>query len=73
MIYNKVILYSEFIEILNYLPHALPMKSLHRILPRDDMAAFQRCTEMCNQIMHADHVKSLIMETGQQLLTTLKL
>lgn len=60
-------------EIVNYLPYALPMKSLHRILPRDDMATFQRCTEMCNQIMHADHVKSLIMETGQQLLTTLKL
>ncbi|KAG5311825.1 HPS3 protein, partial [Acromyrmex insinuator] len=68
------LLYTQIMkEILNYLPHALPMKSLHRILPRDDMAAFQRCTEMCNQIMHADHVKSLIMETGQQLLTTLKL
>ncbi|XP_011872332.1 PREDICTED: uncharacterized protein LOC105564517 [Vollenhovia emeryi] len=68
------LLYMQIMkEILNYLPHALPMKSLHRILPRDDMAAFQRCTEMCNQIMHADHVKSLIMETGQQLLTTLKL
>ncbi|XP_011143824.2 uncharacterized protein LOC105185768 [Harpegnathos saltator] len=67
-------LYTQIMkEILNYLPHTLPMKSLHRILPRDDMAAFQRCTEMCNQIMHADHVKSLIMETGQQLLTTLKL
>ncbi|KYN04246.1 PREDICTED: Hermansky-Pudlak syndrome 3 protein homolog [Cyphomyrmex costatus] len=68
------LLYTQIMkEILNHLPHALPMKSLHRILPRDDMAAFQRCTEMCNQIMHADHVKSLIMETGQQLLTTLKL
>lgn len=68
-----MLFFSEFIEIVNYLPYALPMKSLHRILPRDDMATFQRCTEMCNQIMHADHVKSLIMETGQQLLTTLKL
>ncbi|EZA50439.1 hypothetical protein DMN91_009906 [Ooceraea biroi] len=68
------LLYTQMMkEIFNYLPHALPMKSLHRILPRDDMAMFQRCTEMCNQIMHADHVKSLIMETGQQLLTTLKL
>ncbi|XP_020291061.1 Hermansky-Pudlak syndrome 3 protein [Pseudomyrmex gracilis] len=68
------VLYTQIMkEILNYLPHALPMKSLHRILPRDDMATFQRCTEMCNEIMHADHVKSLIMETGQQLLTTLKL
>ncbi|XP_012059658.1 PREDICTED: Hermansky-Pudlak syndrome 3 protein [Atta cephalotes] len=68
------LLYTQIMkEILNYLPHALSMKSLHRILPRDDMATFQRCTEMCNQIMHADHVKSLIMETGQQLLTTLKL
>lgn len=68
------LLYTQIMkEILNYLPHTLPMKSLHRVLPRDDMATFQRCTEMCNQIMHADHVKSLIMETGQQLLTTLKL
>ncbi|XP_014476426.1 PREDICTED: uncharacterized protein LOC106745380 [Dinoponera quadriceps] len=67
-------LYTQIMkEILNYLPHVLSMKSLHRVLPRDDMVAFQRCTEMCSQIMHADHVKSLIMETGQQLLTTLKL
>ncbi|XP_029162618.1 uncharacterized protein LOC114934141 [Nylanderia fulva] len=68
------LLYTQIMkEILNYLPHTLSMKSLHRVLSRDDVATFQRCTEMCNQIMHADHVKSLIMETGQQLLTTLKL
>ncbi|XP_066603290.1 BLOC-2 complex member HPS3 [Prorops nasuta] len=60
-------------EILAYLPRALSLKSLHRILSKEDKAVFQKCTEVCTQIMHADHVKSLIMETGQQLLTTLKL
>lgn len=67
-------LYTQIMkEILSYLPHTLSLKSLHRILPKDDIVAFQKCTEMCNQIMHADHVNSLIMETGQQLLSTLKL
>lgn len=65
--------FSRVSEILNYLPHTLPLESLHRIVPKDDVIAFQKCTEMCTQIMHAEHVKSLIMETGQQLLSTLKL
>ena len=62
-----------FLAILNYLPHTLSLKSLHRVLPKDDVITFQKCSEMCNQIMHAEHVKSLIIETGQQLLSTLKL
>nr|XP_034177945.1 uncharacterized protein LOC117603176 [Osmia lignaria]XP_034177946.1 uncharacterized protein LOC117603176 [Osmia lignaria] len=67
-------LYTQIMKaILNYLPHTLSLKSLHRVLPKDDVIAFQKCSEMCNQIMHAEHVKSLIMETGQQLLSTLKL
>ncbi|XP_076242373.1 BLOC-2 complex member HPS3 [Calliopsis andreniformis] len=67
-------LYTQIMkEILNYLPHTLSLESLHRIVPKDDVIAFQKCTEMCTQIMHAEHVKSLIMETGQQLLSTLKL
>ncbi|XP_017893481.1 uncharacterized protein LOC108633046 [Ceratina calcarata] len=67
-------LYTQIMKaILNYLPHTLSLKSLHRVLPKDDVTAFQKCSEMCNQIMHAEHVKSLIMETGQQLLSTLKL
>ncbi|XP_054001968.1 uncharacterized protein LOC128888833 [Hylaeus anthracinus] len=67
-------LYTQIMkEILNYLPHVLSLDSLRCVLPKDDIIAFQKCTEMCTQIMHAEHVKSLIMETGQQLLTTLKL
>ncbi|PBC26954.1 Hermansky-Pudlak syndrome [Apis cerana cerana] len=67
-------LYTQIMKaILNYLPHTLSLKSLHRVLPKDDIITFQKCNEMCNQIMHAEHVKSLIMETGQQLLSTLKL
>ena len=67
-------MYSQIMkEILNHLPHTLSLESLHRVVPKDDVIAFQKCTEMCTQIMHAEHVKSLIMETGQQLLTTLKL
>ncbi|KOX80502.1 Hermansky-Pudlak syndrome 3 protein like protein [Melipona quadrifasciata] len=67
-------LYTQIMKaILNYLPHTLSLKSLHRVLPKDDLITFQKCSEMCNQIMHAEHVKSLIIETGQQLLSTLKL
>ncbi|XP_050591427.1 BLOC-2 complex member HPS3 [Bombus affinis] len=67
-------LYTQIMKaILNYLPHTLSLKSLHRVLPKDDVITFQKCSEMCNQIMHAEHVKSLIIETGQQLLSTLKL
>ncbi|KAK9302170.1 hypothetical protein QLX08_005767 [Tetragonisca angustula] len=67
-------LYAQIMKaILNYLPHTLSLKSLHRVLPKDDVITFQKCSEMCNQIMHAEHVKSLIIETGQQLLSTLKL
>ncbi|CAK9819454.1 BLOC-2 complex member HPS3 [Anthophora quadrimaculata] len=67
-------LYTQIMKaILNYLPHTLSLKSLHHVLPKDDVIAFQKCSEMCNQIMHAEHVKSLIMETGQQLSSTLKL
>ncbi|XP_031844426.1 BLOC-2 complex member HPS3 [Nomia melanderi] len=67
-------LYTQIMkEILNYLPHTLSLDGLHRVVPKDDMIAFQKCTEMCTQIMHAEHVKSLMMETGQQLLSTLKL
>ncbi|XP_017766503.1 PREDICTED: Hermansky-Pudlak syndrome 3 protein homolog [Eufriesea mexicana] len=67
-------LYTQIMKaILNYLPHTLSLKSLHRVLPKDDVLTFQKCSEMCNQIMHAEHVKSLIIETSQQLLSTLKL
>ncbi|KAI4481643.1 hypothetical protein M0804_009164 [Polistes exclamans] len=67
-------MYSEIMkETLHHLPHVLSLKSLHHILPKDNTMAFQKCTEMCTQIMHADHVKSLIIETSQQLLSTLKL
>ncbi|KZC15171.1 PREDICTED: uncharacterized protein LOC107193140 [Dufourea novaeangliae] len=67
-------LYTQIMkEILNYLPHTLSLDGLHRVVPKDDIIAFQKCTEMCTQIMHAEHVKSLMMETGQQLLSTLKL
>ncbi|XP_076646391.1 BLOC-2 complex member HPS3 [Halictus rubicundus] len=67
-------LYTQIMkEILNYLPHTLSLDGLQRIVPKDDIIAFQKCTEMCTQVMHAEQVKSLMMETGQQLLSTLKL
>lgn len=60
-------------ETLTYLAQTLPLKGLRRILPKDDRVTFQKYIEICGQIVHADHVKSLIIKTGHQLLSTLNL
>ncbi|KAG7188443.1 hypothetical protein KM043_008084 [Ampulex compressa] len=67
-------LYNQIMkEIFKYLPYTLSLESLDRVLAKEDEIAFQRCTEVCNQIMQADRVKSLIMETSQKLLSRLKI
>ncbi|XP_058797325.1 BLOC-2 complex member HPS3 [Phymastichus coffea] len=64
---------QTMIDTLKYAAEILPLKSLHYILPKDDDETFQRYIDVCGQIVHAEHVKSLLMETGRQLLSTLNL
>ncbi|XP_012282524.1 uncharacterized protein LOC105700871 [Orussus abietinus] len=64
--------YGEIMkETLVYLVQILPLKRFRSFLPRENEAIFQKYSEVCSQAMHADHVRSMIMETGHQLLTTL--
>lgn len=60
-------------ETLTYLAQTLPLDELCRVLPKEDEAAYRRYTDACRRAGHADHVKSLIVATGHQLLATLNL
>ncbi|XP_046420236.1 Hermansky-Pudlak syndrome 3 protein [Neodiprion fabricii] len=60
-------------DTLTYLAQTLPLDELCRVLPKEDEAAYKRYTDACRRAGHADHVKSLIVATGHQLLATLNL
>ncbi|XP_024937970.1 uncharacterized protein LOC112493944 [Cephus cinctus] len=60
-------------EILTYLAENMPLTVLRLILPKECQIAYQRYIGICSPIVHANHVKSLIIKTGQQLLCTLNL
>ncbi|XP_014236252.1 uncharacterized protein LOC106658696 [Trichogramma pretiosum] len=57
-------------ETIKYIAEVLPAKSLQYIIPKDNDERYQRYTEVCNQIVHAENVKSLLIETGRQLLSS---
>lgn len=76
MLEIKNVLISQqisFLETLKYAAEVLPLQSLLSILPKNDDELVESYSEICGRIVHAEHVKSLLMETGSQLLSSLNL
>lgn len=67
-IYNKALK-----EILSHLANCMTVEQLSDILPAGSSGTYQHYLLRCQQIGQADHLRSLIMATGHQLLTTLQL
>ncbi|KAJ8683042.1 hypothetical protein QAD02_018834 [Eretmocerus hayati] len=70
---SRLLFEQTMIGTLKYAAEILSLKSLHQILPKDNEETFQKYSEICGQIVHSEHVKSLLMETGRQLLSSLNL
>ncbi|CAB3376857.1 Hypothetical predicted protein [Cloeon dipterum] len=71
-------LYSKiFTDALNHLVHLMSVEEFIRILPGGEMACespvFKPFVKACENVQSANYLKSLIMETGDALLTTLDL
>ncbi|XP_049805068.1 Hermansky-Pudlak syndrome 3 protein homolog [Schistocerca nitens] len=60
-------------EILTYLAQTYPLESLCQMLPAGTEYQYASFIHMGQQVTHANHIRSLIMITGRQLLGTLKL
>lgn len=60
-------------EILSHLANCMTVEQLSDILPPGSSSTYQHYLLRCQQIGQADHLRSLIMATGHQLLTTLQL
>ncbi|KAI5707250.1 hypothetical protein M8J75_016047 [Diaphorina citri] len=60
-------------EILSHLANCMTVEQLSDILPPGSSGTYQHYLLRCQQIGQADHLRSLIMATGHQLLTTLQL
>lgn len=60
-------------ECLAHLSTTLALEDFCRVLPPGSESSYQHFVRMCQQVSHANQILSLIMATGQQLLSTLHL
>jgi hypothetical protein len=78
---QKLILFESSnilcLDTLNYLVHMMSLDEFVRILPGGEMACdspvFKPFVKACENVQSANYLRSLIMETGEKLLTTLEL
>jgi hypothetical protein len=66
-------LWFHVADILTYLAQTLPVENVCRVLPPGGDNLYHSYVQICQQVGHANHIRALIMATGQQLLTTLNL
>ncbi|XP_069678464.1 BLOC-2 complex member HPS3 isoform X2 [Periplaneta americana] len=60
-------------DILTHLAQTLSLEELCRVLPPGGENMYRSYLQICQQVGHANHIRALIMATGQQLLSTLNL
>ncbi|XP_023724080.1 Hermansky-Pudlak syndrome 3 protein isoform X2 [Cryptotermes secundus] len=60
-------------DILTYLAQTLSLEEMCRVLPPGWDKLYHGYVQICQQVGHANHIRALIMATGQQLLGTLNL
>ncbi|XP_011496672.1 PREDICTED: uncharacterized protein LOC105361260 [Ceratosolen solmsi marchali] len=68
---SRLFFEQTMIETLKYLVEILPLKSIYYILPKGNDEALEHYTDICSRIVYAEHVKSSLMESSHQLLSTL--
>lgn len=56
-----------------YLSQTLSLEEMCRVLPPGGEDIYHNYIQICQQVGHANHIRALIMATGQQLLATLNL
>lgn len=60
-------------DILTHLAQTLSLEEMCRVLPPGWDNLYHGYVQVCQQVGHANHIRALIMATGQQLLATLNL
>ncbi|KAK7788466.1 hypothetical protein R5R35_014523 [Gryllus longicercus] len=60
-------------DCLSHLSTTLPLEEFCKVLPPGTESSYQQFIRVCQQVSHANHILTLIMATGQQLLSTLHL
>lgn len=60
-------------DILTYLSQTLSLEEICRVLPPGGENMYGNYVQICQQVGHANHIRALLMATGQQLLATLNL
>jgi hypothetical protein len=60
-------------DVFTYLSQTLSLEEMCRVLPPGDENMYHNYVQICKQVGHANHIRALIMATGQQLLATLNL
>uniref|UniRef100_A0A0C9RKX0 HPS3 protein n=1 Tax=Fopius arisanus TaxID=64838 RepID=A0A0C9RKX0_9HYME len=55
-----------------YIAQTMSMRGLQRVLPNDNsIPSLQQYMDISSQVVHADYIKTMIMGTGQHLLTNI--
>lgn len=60
-------------DVFTYLSQTLSLEEMCRVLPPGGENMYHNYVQICQQVGHANHIRALIMATGQQLLATLNL
>jgi len=60
-------------DVFTYLSQTLSLEEMCRVLPPGGENMYHNYVQNCQQVGHANHIRALIMATGQQLLATLNL
>jgi hypothetical protein len=60
-------------DVFTHLSQTLSLDEMCRVLPPGGENMYRNYVQICQQVGHANHIRALIMATGQQLLATLNL
>jgi len=60
-------------DVFTHLSQTLSLEEMCRVLPPGGENMYRNYVQICRQVGHANHIRALIMATGQQLLATLNL
>jgi hypothetical protein len=70
---ENYIFWFHVADILTHLAQTLSLEEMCRVLPPGWDNLYHGYIQVCQQVGHANHIRALIMATGQQLLATLNL
>lgn len=60
-----------FLDTAIYIAQIMSIRGLQRILSNESIPALQKYIDISSQVVHADYIKTMIIGTGQHLLSTI--